>query len=72
MKWKKYLKQINMNTKRNEAINEVVDKLQPVVLEEIYNLIDWQMDDEIEEMDGDEYMKFHNEVFQALLKQLSK
>ena len=50
---------------------DLADKLQPVVLEEIYNLIDWQMDDEIEEMDGDEYMNFHNEVFQALLKQLT-
>lgn len=49
---------------------DLAEKLQPVVLEEIYNSIDWQMDQEIEEMEGDEYNKFHNQVFEELLKQL--
>lgn len=51
---------------------DLATKLQPVILEDIYNSIDWQMDDLNEQMEGDKYNEFHNEVFKELLKQLQE
>ena len=42
---------------------ELADKLQPVILDLIYDSIDWQ---------NDEYNNFHNQVFKELLKQLQE
>jgi len=62
------------NTKRNKVINELVDKLQPVIMDQIYESIDWQMDgvEYCDELDADEYILFHSEVFTKLLKQLNE
>ena len=51
---------------------ELADKLQPVILDLIYNSIDWQMNGEIKEIENDEYNNFHNQVFKELLKQLQE
>ena len=63
-----------MNTKRNEIINELVDKLQPVIMSQIYESIDWQMDGVkyCNDLDADEYILFHSEVFAELLKKLNE
>ena len=64
----------NMKKRKTNGMTpkELANKLQPVILDLIYDSIDWQMDEEIKELENDDHNNFHNQVFKELLKQLQE
>ena len=58
--------------KWNHAIHELAEQIAPVISEQIQETIAWQSDgyEFAEHLDGDDYIKFANEVRTEILKQL--
>ena len=63
-----------MNAKqgRQFAIHDLAEQIAPVIAEQIQETIAWQSDgyEFADRLDGDDYIKFANEVRNEILKQL--
>ena len=61
-----------LEQRKKAMIKEIAEEIAPVIGEQIQETIAWQTDglDYADDLDGDDYLEFANEIREEILKQL--
>ena len=62
-----------LEQRKKAIIKEIAEEIAPVIAEQIQETIAWQTDglDYADDLDGDDYIEFANEIRKEVIKQLN-